>query len=81
MSRYVVTFDRIGRTHDVLPLVATAADADHLATLIYKYARDYLLSRDVDVVVDLAGMRGDILCGFHSGGQFTIEALAGAVTA
>lgn len=75
-TRYCVTFTRIGRNHNVLPLVAAADDADQLADLIYRYAFPRLRSQDVDVVVDLDAMRGDILCGFQSGGSFTIEALA-----
>lgn len=69
---YTVTFDRIGRNHDVAPLQATADDADELAEAIYRYSRPHLSSRDVEVVVDLEQSRGSIFCGFNSGGRFTI---------
>jgi hypothetical protein len=71
-TAYRVEFDRIGRTHDVAPLDVSAVDADALAESIYRYARPHLRSRDVEVVVDLEAMRGSILCGFHSGGRFTV---------
>lgn len=68
-----VTFARIGRNRAVPPLDVKAADADDLAEQIHRYARPHLLSRDVEVVVDLAEMRGTIFCGFQSGGSFTLE--------
>jgi hypothetical protein len=71
-TTYQVEFERIGRTHDVASLSATAADADVLAEVIYQYARPYLRSHDVEVIVNLQEMRGSIFCGFHSGGTFTI---------
>ncbi|GAA3441042.1 hypothetical protein [Planomonospora venezuelensis] len=75
-AQYRVTYRRVGRRRDIPPLVVVAAGADHLAELVYDDARKYLLSQDVDVVVDLEAMTGAILCGVNSGGQFTIEALA-----
>jgi hypothetical protein len=72
MKTYIVTFDRIGRNHHVPPLHRDAADADELAEAIYRYARPHLMSRDVEVVVDLDKMTGHILCGFNSGGTFAI---------
>lgn len=75
-TNYRVEFDRIGRTHDVTPLVTKADDADVLAETIYRYARPHLRSRDVEVVVDLQAMTGWIFCGFQVGGHFTIHAEA-----
>lgn len=78
---YRVAFDRIGRTggrdgsEPPAPLTARVLTADHLADRIYDYARPYLRSRDVEVLVDLEEMRGSILCGFNTGGRFTIERL------
>lgn len=70
---YTVTFNRIGREHLVAPLTADADNADQLAEQIHRYARPYLRSRDVEVVVDLAAGDGQIFAGFHSGGEFTIK--------
>jgi len=73
VSSYIVTFDRIGRSHDVKPLHCHGIDGpNHLAEAVYHYARPHLLSRDVDVVVDLGAMRGSIFCGVQSGGSFEI---------
>ena len=72
MPRYTVTFERIGRNKSVPPLNVKAADADHLARFILKYAREHLRSRNVEVIVGDDG-KGFIACGFHSGGDFTVE--------
>lgn len=86
-TTYRVTFDRIGRNHDVPPLDTEATNADTLASAIYDYARPHLLSRDLEVDLFLpdpdlpAGVPdggGVILCGFQSGGGFTIARLDGA---
>lgn len=76
LTTYRVTFDRIGRNHAVPPLVAEAADLDSLTHAIYHYARARLRSQDVSVQLDASGERGAILCGFHNGGQFTVEQVA-----
>ncbi len=73
MKTYHVTFERIGRNHNVAPLVAAVADADDLATRIHKYARPHLRSRDYVVDLDLAEGSGFISCGMHSGGEFKIR--------
>jgi hypothetical protein len=85
---YRVTFDRIGRNHNVAPLdiTRTDADADYLARAIYTYARRHLASRGVEIYVDLEedGRKGEggIICGVaHSGGRFTIERLDAAARA
>jgi len=77
MPAYRVTFDRIGRTHEaaVLTLDTEAADADDLSARIYRHARRFLGSRDVEVVVDLETPevgKGAIFCGMHVGGRFTV---------
>ncbi len=73
MSTYTATFDRIGRHHDIQSLEVTG-DADQIAETVYRYARKFLGSRDVDVHVDLEEMHGHIYCGFHTGGTFTLAA-------
>jgi hypothetical protein len=74
-TSYLITFERIGVHHDVAPLVARVRDAQHLADVIYPYARRFLFSQDVEVVVNLEPdkMLGLIVCGgFQCGGSFTI---------
>lgn len=75
MDCYEVTFERIGRNHNVARLGVEAADADELSEAIHKYARRHLRSQDYEVVVDLEKSEGSILCGMHCGGRFTIEVL------
>jgi hypothetical protein len=72
MKTYRVTFERIGRTHTVAPMLVEVADGDELAKLIHKYARPYLRSRDYEVELDLDEGKGFITAGFHSGGDFTL---------
>jgi hypothetical protein len=74
MTTYRVFFDRIGRNRQVEPLTTDAANADALAEQIYAYARPHLRSRDVGITVDLAKGDGLILCGFNTGGTFTVAA-------
>ena len=74
LTTYTVTFERVGRNHNVAPLTAHAVDADHLAEEIYRYVRPHLRSRDVDVTVDMAEGKGYIHCGFHNGGTFAVAA-------
>lgn len=81
-ARYRVTFERIGRrggrggSEPPAPLTARVADADELAHEIRTYALRFLGSRDPEVQVDLEEGSGVILCGWRSGGTFTIEQLA-----
>lgn len=69
-----ITFDRIGRNHNVDPLVITDTDDwDEIADRVYHYARPHLRSQDVEVVIQedpngvIAGM---IVCGLRNGGTF-----------
>jgi hypothetical protein len=80
---YQVTFDRIGRMHDVAPLQLTFRArpidvADKVAEAVYTYARPHLRSRDVEVSVDIENHTGSIFCGFHIGGSFTLADLGAA---
>lgn len=74
MQTYHITFDRIGRNHNVAPMIATVTDPDQLAAYIHKHARPHLRSRDYDVIVDMDKGTGFIACGMHTGGEFTIRA-------
>jgi hypothetical protein len=73
IRRYRVSFARIGRTHDVPPLITRAAGPKGLAYRILTYARPYLVSVNVEVAVDITTMTGSILCGLQCGGTFVIE--------
>lgn len=77
-SQYRITYERIGRHHNVPPLTVAAAGAGQLTTLIEADARKYLLSPWFEVHVDLAEMSGWIICGLHVNGRFAIEVLDGA---
>ncbi|MGW3808819.1 hypothetical protein [Micromonospora sp. NPDC005113] len=72
LTQYLVEFDRIGRSRDVSPIVVSALDADDLAAQIHRFARPYLMSRDVSVWLGMDNMRGGITCGFNNGGTFTL---------
>jgi hypothetical protein len=75
---YRVTFERIGRRHDVDPLTVTVTaapddQADELAEAVYRYARRFLASRDVETQVDLDQKAVTIFAGFHLGGTGVLE--------
>jgi hypothetical protein len=74
-TKVTVTFDRIGRNHNVAPLVEWVTgpiDPDALAEGIYHYARPHLASRDIEVAVDLDKGQVFIFAGFNNGGGGTI---------
>lgn len=79
MSRYLVTFERVGRrggrdgSAPPAPLSVAASSGEHLAVQVLAYARPFLASRGVDVVIDLVEGRGCLLAGFHTAGEFTVE--------
>lgn len=75
MSKYLATFDRISRDHDVPPLEVCGVDADELALGVYDYARRRCLSRDIEVVVNLTELRGTIYAGMHTAGSFVLAPL------
>lgn len=75
---YRVSFDRIGRRHDVEPLTVTVTSrpddqADGLAEEVWRYARKFLASRDVEAQVYLDQNAVVIFAGFHVGGTGRIE--------
>jgi hypothetical protein len=77
---YVVHFTRIGRDRNVPPLIAESVDGpNHLAELIHNYARPRLISRDVEVSLDLATGSGQIFAGLNNGESCTIHGLDDAV--
>ncbi|MEV0608088.1 hypothetical protein AB0I61_17155 [Polymorphospora rubra] len=77
-DRYRIEFTRIGRNRNVPALETEPIDGpNHLAEVIYQYARRHLGSRGVEVDVDLEAGTGQIFCGFHSGGTFTISPIDG----
>jgi hypothetical protein len=48
-----VSFDRIGRNHEVPSVCVMSDDAQVIAQAVYAHARHYLGSRTLDVRVDL----------------------------
>ncbi|MFI6251452.1 hypothetical protein [Streptomyces sp. NPDC051016] len=81
MSRYLVTFERVGRrggrdgSTPPAPLTVEATDGDHLAVQVLAHVRPMLASRALEIVVDLDEGRGFLLAGFHTAGEFTVEEL------
>lgn len=80
-TTYRITFDKIGRNHNVGPIaVASAEDdavADRIARQVFDVARGHLLSTDVNVTVELGeapgtGGQGYISAGFQTVGTFTV---------
>jgi len=74
VTRWRCEFERVGRHHDVPPVVVEAETADQLAEKVYRAVNHRLLSSAVEVVVDLEKGTGNIFCGFQSGGTFTVLA-------
>jgi hypothetical protein len=71
--KYRVTWERIGRTHDVPDLDITTEDPDEIAEQIWRYARRYLGSRWYMCDVDLT--TGAVHIGGGRFGQGTIAAV------
>ncbi|WP_406730948.1 hypothetical protein [Streptomyces sp. NBC_01794] len=80
-TKYRVTYDRVGRhggrngSPAPAPLTVWAVTADGLAEHIQKDVRQYLMSRETEVIVDLEDMTGMVFAGMNNGGSFTLEAL------
>lgn len=71
-TRYRMTFERVGRQHDVEPYECEAVTPDDLAEAVWLHVRHLLLSRDSSVAVDMDAMTGRIFAGMHNAGAFTI---------
>lgn len=69
---YRVTFDRIGRDHNVRPLIAVGDLDESLAGQISDYARGYIRSRRYDTYVEKASLTGIIIGGTRPFGGFTV---------
>jgi hypothetical protein len=80
-TKYCITYDRVGRhggrngSPAPAPLTVWAVTLEGLAEHILKDIRPYLLSSDIEVLVDLEAMRGQIYTGFNNGGTFSLEVL------
>lgn len=79
---YRVTYLRVGRRggrHGNPPpaLTVWAISADDLALQVHRDVRQYLLSRDFEVAINLESMTGSIITGSLAG-SFTIEHIAQA---
>lgn len=81
ITTYRITFDKIGRNHNVPPIAVASAEDDEVANRIarqvFHAARGHLLSTDVNVTVELGeapgtGGQGYITAGFQTVGTFTV---------
>lgn len=85
MTRYRVTFERVGRrggrdgSTPPAPLTVDAEGGEHLAMHVLAYVRPFLASRGLDIVIDLEKGSGFLLAGFHTAGEFTVEELSESV--
>lgn len=81
-AEYRVMYDRVGQrggsngSPPPPPLTVSADSLPELEELVVTDVRRYLRARFVEVDIDLETMRGQIICGFQSGGTFTIERTA-----
>ncbi|MFI5525033.1 hypothetical protein [Streptomyces platensis] len=81
-THFRVTYERVGRhggrdgSPVPGPLTVWAIGAEGLAEHVLAEVRPYLLSSDVEVVVDLERLRGQIFAGCNNGGGFAVEVLA-----
>jgi hypothetical protein len=73
-ASYIVLFDRLGDHHDVPSLVARARCANELAEVIDRYVRpQLLLAAEIDVLVDLGRMSGEVRCEQHVLGYIALD--------
>ena len=75
--RYLIEFERIGRSRSVPPVTIDADGEADLARKIREVARPHLRSRDFDVLLDMAAGAGWFACGMHSGGGFSVTRIDG----
>jgi hypothetical protein len=76
MTRYRVTFERVGRHTSVPPLEVEAADAFDLEDKVLRHVRPMLASKEAEVGASLTQLDGQILAGGRPAGNFTLEAVA-----
>lgn len=80
-TKYRVTFTRVGRrggrdgSPAPGPLTVWAVTTDGLAEHIEESARPYLWSQDIEAVIDLERMVGQIYAGPNRGGSFSLAIL------
>lgn len=79
IGKWLVTFKdgRLGRSSQGPQepfTVEAAAVPDAIAAEIYKVARKRTVSQGIEVYVDLETLTGSVSAGFHSAGEFTLEA-------
>jgi hypothetical protein len=81
ITTYRLTFEKIGRNHNVPSIAVAAREDDDRAQVIareaFRVARGYLMSADVNVSVEMTDEvpgtgRGWITAGFQTVGTFTI---------
>lgn len=75
---YKVTFSRLGRGAPPEPFTVSSenSDPDELASHIFTVARKRLISRDVEVVVDVEDLSVRVYAGFQNAGEGVLELVA-----
>lgn len=73
MTKTIATFDRMGRNHKPPIVTVESDDPDEIAEAIYRVARKHLMSRDVEVVVNLEAMTATIYAGVQVGGSGSLH--------
>lgn len=73
---YRIIFDRLG-LRNPQPTVIQAHGADDLAEKVCEFAKNFVLSRWIDVIVDFDVMCGKVLTGGRPAGNFKIEQVDG----
>jgi len=79
MNKYRVTFERIGRTHDIPEQIIEAADGEELVEKVHRFAGRHLGSREWDVLLfedHDSVTRGEISVGAGSYGKGRWELVA-----
>ena len=69
---YTISFDRVGRNHNVPDLTVGTLDPDAVMDEVLRVAGKHCGSRDLEVAVSTEEMRGLIFAGCRNAGSFTI---------
>lgn len=71
----VVQFKRLGRNHQPPSVAVESGDPDVIAQAVFAHARRYLVSNDINVIVDLDANTVTVYAGFHIAGEGRVTVL------